>query len=328
MTAKPKRTSGNKGDLKTTIILILLTLVAVQSYFLFFKGKKQDAVETKVVKTKSQPVQSVKTPVTTVKKPVGTPTKPVVSAPQTTVQTVKKAPLAVPVAPTVPAGSAGKIAIILDDFGYTMRNCKYLKEIDQHMTIAVLPNLRHTNDIQECAKSAGKDIILHLPMEPYNNNDHYPDNYLLTTTMPAAEVNRLLEDTLNKMPLIIGVNNHMGSRATEDKALMRLIYKQIKKRKLFYVDSMTSPHKSVCAEVAADMNIPFGQRDVFLDNVNTREAIKIQVNQLAQKARKKGYAVAIGHDRELTLQVLKEELPLLEQQGFTIVRMKDLVKTK
>ena len=119
----------------------------------------------------------------------------------------------------------------------------------------------------------------------------------------------------------------MGSKATEDRPLMKLVFKKIKRKGLFFVDSMTAPH-TVCAALASEMGLAFGKRDVFLDNINTKEAIIKQIIILAQRAHHKGYAVAIGHDRHLTMQVLKEKIPWLENQGFQIVSIKELLKNK
>src|SRR5208283_517390 len=94
---------------------------------------------------------------------------------------------------------------------------------------------------------------------------------------------------------------------------------------LFFVDSMTA-RNTVCAQLADEMGLAFGKRDVFLDNINTREAITKQIMALAKKARRRGYAVAIGHDRHLTMQVIKDEIPWLEKQGFRIVSIKQLLK--
>ncbi len=138
---------------------------------------------------------------------------------------------------------------------------------------------------------------------------------------------KIVEDDLDQLPSIEGVNNHMGSKATGDKSLMRIIFKRIKRRGLFFVDSMTS-HNTVSVALAQEMGLPFGKRDVFLDNINTREAITKQIMILAQKARSRGYAVAIGHERRLTMQILKEEIPWLEKQGFAIVSIKELLKNR
>ncbi len=298
-------TSGgkNKNDIKTTVIVVLTCLVLAQA-FLLFQHKKP--APRPVAKPKQVAVVHVAKPVKA---------KPVSSA---ALLPFKKA------AP----GSAGKIAFILDDWGYTMRNCKYLKEISAPLAIAVLPNLKNTESIMKCANVYDKDVMLHLPLEPYVNRDPYPDNYLITTNMKPAKVIQLVEDSLIKMPLVQGVNNHMGSKATEDKELMRTIFKRIKKRGLFFVDSKTAPHHSICEELAQEMDVAFASRDVFLDNINTKEEIEKKIGELAQKAHKKGYAIAIGHDRELTLRVLKEQIPFLEEKGFEIVRVKSLLKNK
>ena len=190
-----------------------------------------------------------------------------------------------------------------------------------------MPGLRHTKDVANCADLYHKVAMLHLPLEAMHNSDYYPPDYIIKTTMKPALVSKIVDDDLDQLPTIEGVNNHMGSKATADKILMRIIFKRIKRRGLFFVDSMTS-HNSVCAKLADEMGLSFGKRDVFLDNVNTREAITKQIMVLAQKARHRGYAVAIGHDRHLTMQVLKEEIPLLEAKGFQIVSIKELLKSK
>ncbi len=228
----------------------------------------------------------------------------------------------------LPAGSGSKIAFIFDDWGYNTRNCRYLKEIKTPLAVSILPDLPHSTDIMKCAAIHNKDIMLHLPMEPYHNNDLYPDGYLITTKMSVTQVEKRLEEIFKKMPLIMGVNNHMGSKATEDEALMTIVFKKIRRKGLFFVDSMTAPHHSVCSELAEQMRIPFAKRDIFLDNINTREAIEKQIVVLARIARRQGYAIAIGHDRQLTLQIMQEEIPILQEQGFAIVHVKDLLRNQ
>jgi polysaccharide deacetylase 2 family uncharacterized protein YibQ len=169
--------------------------------------------------------------------------------------------------------------------------------------------------------------MLHLPMEAMNNNDFYPSDYVIKTTMKAALVEKILNDDLEQLPSIAGVNNHMGSKATADRPLMKLVFRRLKNKGLFFVDSMTA-RNSVCSKLADEMGLAFGKRDVFLDNINTREAIIKQIMSLAQRTRHKGYAVAIGHDRHLTMQVLEEQIPWLESQGFQIVSIKDLLKKR
>lgn len=305
MTAKQRRTPSkrNNGDMKIAIIVIIIAIAAIFIFNHFH-----------------QPQEKVKQPVKTA--PV---VKPIVRAHNIlkTEEPEGREPIA-----RQPPGSAGKIAFVTDDWGYTTRNCKYLSEIKVPIATAILPNLRKTQEVMKCSSQAGKIVMLHLPMEPFNNNDHYPDNYLITTKMSPNVVEKIIEDTLKKMPLVVGVNNHMGSKALESKQLMRFVLRILKKHHLYFVDSMTSPHHSVGAEVAAEVDIPFAQRDVFLDNINTREAILKQFDELRTKAKKKGYAIAIGHDRVLTMKLITEEIPILQAQGFEIVSVRDLLKSK
>ncbi len=308
MVKKAKIPSGrgkNNSIITITVIISVLFFIFAGLYLFFSKQKQPAPVKHKTVAAKTT------APTTTTKKASSTPTKP-------------KQQLNEKMLP----GNGAKIAFILDDWGYRMSNCHFLKEIATPMAIAVLPNLKRTNEIMKCASLYDKDIMLHLPLEPYVNRDPYPDNYLITTKMSKSQVEKLVDETFKKMPMIVGVNNHMGSKATESATLMKIILNKVRHKGLFFVDSMTSPHHSVSGAIADELGVPFAQRDVFLDNVNTREAIEKQLVELAQKARKKGYAVAIGHDRQLTLQVLKDQIPTLQKQGFQIVSIRELLRNK
>ncbi len=303
MTARPKKKAAKNGDLKTTVVILVILVLGIGT--LWLANKFQRPTETK------KPI-----PVAVVPKKTIVPLTP-------TIKPVKPA-----VKKSVPTGKGIKIAFVLDDWGYSMRNCAILSEIKQPLAIAILPNLKHTDSIAKCASAAGKNVMLHLPMQPYLNHDPYPANYLLTTTMSPNKVEAILEDIFKKMPMIEGVNNHMGSKAMEDKRLLKLVFRHLKQRQLFFVDSMTSPNHSFGNEVAKEVSLPFGQRDVFLDNINTREAILKQFDELVIKATKKGYAIAIGHDRELTMRMIKEQAPVLEKNGFVIVSVKELLRNK
>jgi len=318
--AKNKKPIKSKDDTKVSFIILGLFVAGLIVFFIFSKNKeshkghhKQYHKEYRLEphkKKASLPTEGVDAYIPNVK----------------SVEPMPAEPVALEVLQNIQS-KGEKIAIIIDDWGQTTANCKYLKEIPEPMAVSILPGLRHTQDVAECAKLNGKLTMLHLPLEAQHNYDFYPPDYIIKTTMKQDLVSKIVEDDLAQLPSIEGVNNHMGSKATEDKTLMTLILKKLKKKGLFFVDSMTA-HNTVCAGVADQMGLAFGKRDVFLDNINTREAITKQMVVLAQKALHKGYAVAIGHDRHLTMQVLKEEIPLLEKQGFHIVSIKTVLKNK
>jgi polysaccharide deacetylase 2 family uncharacterized protein YibQ len=310
---------ANKIDGKGFLIVVLSLIVCVETVLLYKSNPDQFVGFFYHKKSAAQARPLKKTPV----KPAPLETlRPASSVEEASTQ----APSSIPVPAAVMPAPAGKpkVVIILDDWGYSTKNCQYLREIKEPLTVAVLPDLPHSNDVMQCAHESGKELMLHLPMEPHNNTDPYPPDYVLKTAMSPIKVDRLLSNILDKMPLIDGVNNHMGSKATEDRRLMTTIFRQLKSRKLFYVDSRTAS-KSVCATVAKEMNLPFASRDVFLDNVNERSAITTQLNTLARIAKKRGWAVAIGHDRSLTLQVIQERLPWFKEQGFELITVKNLI---
>jgi len=314
--AKRKKTGSSKSDTKVATIVLGLFAAAIILFFISTKAKESSPVKTRAIH-----VTHVSTATSEEAVETYTPTEnnlPVRPQPSLSV-----GPLPIEKVP----GIGGKIAIIIDDWGQSTANCKYLREIPEALAVSILPGLRHTRDVAACAKLNHKLTMLHLPLEAYHNNDLYPSDYIIKTSMKPSLVSKIIDDDLEQLPSVEGVNNHMGSKATEDSSLMRIILKKLKSRGLFFVDSMTA-HHTVCAWLADEMGVTFGKRDVFLDNVNTREAITKQIMALAQKARRRGYAVAIGHDRHLTMQVLKEEIPLLEAQGFEFVSIKTLLKNK
>ncbi len=236
----------------------------------------------------------------------------------------EKKPLVKPV-PT--KQGQGKIAIVLDDWGFNRSHCKYLESFGVPVAPAVLPGLQYSKDVIACAIAAGQEPILHLPLEPHNNKDPYPRGYILTTWMSQKEVLKLLKKVLDEHPGVIGVNNHMGSKATEDKPMMTTIITELKKRGLFFLDSVTSVH-SICAEVAQETGIRFTRRDVFLDNRNERAAIERAFEDGVKIARSKGFVLMIGHDRALTLQIVQEEIRKYKEQGYEFLSLKDYIKAQ
>lgn len=294
-----RKSRSSKSDFKNFVIFVLSVIVLVESYLLYVNRPAKTA--SKEPRKKVSLVQSVAK-----KEPPPVQRK----------EPSPREPLRKPV--------IGRIAIIIDDWGYNSKHCEELSEIKSPVTVAILPNLAHSRDIAVCAHEQNKEVMLHLPLEPHKNLDRYPENYIIKTSMNKSSVENMLQDALSSVPFVEGVNNHMGSKATENKRLMSIIFAKLKEGRLYFVDSFVTSD-SICRSLANEMGISFTQRDIFLDNENTRSYIENQFAQLAREARKKGYAVGIGHDRELTLEIIKEQTALLEDQGFQIVTVRHLI---
>ena len=206
-----------------------------------------------------------------------------------------------------------KVAIIIDDIGYERRVAEKFLSLDAVLTFSVFPCSPFQQRIIRKAHAKGIEIMLHLPMEPdeYPEVDPGPD--ALLTSMSPDELIDQLNKNLDAVPLIKGVNNHMGSKMTTESTQMYQIFSVLKKRGLFFVDSRTTP-ESICKPSARLLQIPFAQRDVFLDHVQEPDFIRKQIKELIRIAEIHGTAVGIAHPHLITYEVFREELPELQKK--------------
>ena len=218
-----------------------------------------------------------------------------------------------PVKSTTPAKHRPLVAIIIDDLGYDKKIAIKFSKLNAVLTFSILPHSPFQKTIAHLSREKGFDIMLHLPMEPVEYPDVNPGPGTLLTSMTPDQLTRQLENDLDAVPFIKGVNNHMGSKMTAASSQMYQIFTILKKRGLYFVDSRTTVD-TLCKPSARLFQIPFAQRDVFLDHVATVEFIRKQLNELVRIAQHNGYAVGIGHPHSLTYQVLREMLPELQKK--------------
>lgn len=217
----------------------------------------------------------------------------------------------------------GKIAIVIDDWGYSLNNLELASEIKLPLTAALLPNLAYSKRIAENLHTLGFEIILHLPMEP--SEKYRLEKNTIMVSMDEAAINRIIEEGLAGLNYVRGVSNHMGSFATQDVRTMNIIFNALKRRKLYFLDSLVST-KSICALLTKKLGLGFVRRDIFLDNTEDPQYIKGQIDKLKARARVNGKAIGIGHDRRHTLEVLKEVMPHIEEEGYKLVFVSELVR--
>ena len=217
----------------------------------------------------------------------------------------------------------GRIAIVIDDWGYNLDNLYILDQIKYPFTASVLPRLNYSEEVAQGLHNRGFQVILHLPMEPHEK--YRLEKNTILTSMQEKEIINIIGQDLTDIHYAVGVSNHMGSKGTEDLRTMSIVLKELKKRNLFFLDSLVSP-KTVCSDLAAKLQVRFIKRDIFLDNEDDPQYIKGQIYKLKRKARMFGYAVGVGHDRKITLEVLKETMPELEKEGYKLVFVSELVK--
>lgn len=219
--------------------------------------------------------------------------------------------------------TGAKLAIILDDLGNDRRAADEIFNLPYPLTISVLPNHEHSQEIAQEAERRGYQVMLHLPMQSIANEK--PEAQELRQGMPAGEVSKLVSQFLQDIPGAVGVNNHQGSEATSDPALMRELMPVLRDHHLFYIDSRTTA-ATVAYETAQSSRVRSAFRNVpFLDDVTEVGAVRKQLELALRGAREKGEAVAIGHPHPATLQALREVLPKAQSEGVRLTFASQLV---
>lgn len=217
------------------------------------------------------------------------------------------------------------MAIIIDDLGNDRAAVEQLSRWKQPVAGAVLPMLAGSASAAEALTRSGKDVLLHLPMEPRGFPGVRPGPGVILVTQTDAEIRATLAADLGSVPEAKGVSNHMGSLATADGRVMDVVAGELARRGLFFVDSRTT-ERTVAAEAAAHARVPFASRRVFLDDIQTEQAVLRCLDDLAGKAKSDGSAIGIGHPHPVTLAVLERELPRMGDRGVRLVRVSELVK--
>jgi len=215
-----------------------------------------------------------------------------------------------------------KVAIVIDDIGESRKAAMELLDINAPITFAILPYETHTEWIAgECSRS-GHEIIAHIPMEA--KTPHKLGKGGLYTWMTEAEILKTINDDISAVPHAIGVSNHMGSAFTEDSRAMHVVMSALKKRGLFFLDSLTTSG-SVGNNLAKRERVRSLRRDVFLDDEDTPAYIHAQWNILLKTAGKRGYAIALGHPRENTIKFLRD---VLQKDEAEVVPLSELINLK
>jgi uncharacterized protein len=221
-------------------------------------------------------------------------------------------------------GGGARLAIIIDDLGYDRAAADSLLALGFPLTVSVLPHLPLSAELAEEAFRRGDQVMLHLPMQSESDTAK-TEEVELRVGMNEKQVASALAGMLETVPHAVGVNNHQGSRATADPALMAALMPELRRRGLFFVDSRTLA-STVAYKTAERLGVRAASRKVFLDDSANREAIIEQLDLAARDAHRDGFAIAIGHPRPDTIAVLAEVLPRLEDHGIRLIFVSDVVK--
>lgn len=222
-----------------------------------------------------------------------------------------------------------QVAIVIDDIGNDLKPVRELLKIDADITFAVMPLCSHTHDAAEELHAAHREIILHLPMEPASYPREKPGNGALFTDMNDKELLFQLDKDLAAVPYLSGVNNHMGSKFMGDEEKLKLIFGRLKERKLFFIDSRTTPNSKALA-ASEKTGLPLASRKIFLDNNRDyKEIYKILISIARDtQAGDVSPIIVIGHPHPETIRAIKDATDMLREKGVSIVPVSKLIKHK
>jgi len=229
-----------------------------------------------------------------------------------------------PPPPVTRAKVRGRAAIIMDDLGRDLASAHALLAIELPVTFAILPGEPHAAEVASLAHRGGREVMVHIPMEPQSYPATNPGADALLIGQSPEEIRKRFEEFVERVPFAEGGNNHMGSRFTEYREGMEVVLSAMKEKGLFFVDSRTSGH-SIAFEEARRVGVAAAARDLFLDNEQDVEKISRQIRNLALMAGKRGQALGICHPYPQTLEALRREASYLKQQGIEIVPASQLL---
>ena len=224
----------------------------------------------------------------------------------------------------------GHLAIVIDDVGRELHLFEQLHALRFPLTFSVLPGSVYAAGAQlrlRADRRRYREILLHLPCEPEDPAKMLagdePGETFLRVGDPPENLQAALRAALNRVPGAVGVNNHMGSRLTGERAAMDALMPELRARGLFFLDSKTTPaSQGVAAAEAA--GVPTLARDIFLDVDPAPGAVLAQLERAAERARDRP-TVVIAHPSPAVVETLREGLPRLRARGIGVYPLSELL---
>lgn len=213
-----------------------------------------------------------------------------------------------------------KLAIVIDDLGNNMEGSEKILNLPIPLTVAIMPFLPSTKADAELAHQNNKEVIVHLPMEPLSGKASWLGPGAILAGLSDSEVKKRVEAAIADVPYAVGMNNHMGSKITKNKHMMRIILSVCKEHNLYFLDSKTA-HNSVVAEVAEELGVPYIVNNVFLDDHYNEPHITKQMNYVLKTVKDRPRTVIIGHvgpPGKYTSAVIERAIPSLQENTLIV----------
>jgi len=225
-----------------------------------------------------------------------------------------------------PSGNVQKIAIIVDDIGYDRSAVDALLKIDIPLTFSILPFCPYSVESARRIHKAGKEILLHIPMEPLDYPDKNPGRGVLLVRMNEDELRQSLDEVLAAVPHVSGANNHMGSKFMGDREKLAVVFRTLRGKGLFFVDSLTTGNSTGRA-LAREIGLPFVSRDIFIDNSPDTGKTNGELLKLIRDKGREKKLIVIGHPYPETIAAIKRSVRRFRAEGIEVVPVSQIVNS-
>lgn len=234
---------------------------------------------------------------------------------------------ALPILTYAEGNQKSKLAIVIDDFGNNMKGTQHMFDLPIPITTAVMPFLPTSTQDATKAHQLGKEVIIHLPMESVNANPKWYGPRPILTSMTDEQIKEVIHAAIKEVPFAVGINNHMGSKATADERVMRIVLSICKEKGYYFLNSRTNS-STVAKDIAKELHVPYLENELFFDHYYTYSHISKQANILLEKLGMDDEVIIIGHvgvPGEITSDVIKTYLPKIQEKA-TCVPLSSLLK--
>ena len=221
----------------------------------------------------------------------------------------------------LPADGKVRLAVCIDDAGRDLNSQRVYEGLGIPLTLAVMPNEPHTSEAAAEWKSKGMPVIIHQPMESVSGKGM--EKIVIKDSMSDEQIRSLIRQSIQQIPQASGMNNHQGSKATTDKRVMKIVMSELASRNMFFFDSATNT-STEADKAAALYHVPYARNNLFVDNSADVDAICRMIQKGAERARKNGSAIIIGHCRPNTAAAFKKMVPKLKAEGIEFVYLSSL----
>lgn len=219
------------------------------------------------------------------------------------------------------------MAIVIDDFGQGGNGTKDMLELDIPLTAAIMPFGETAVKDAKMAEDNGKEIMIHMPMEPEVGRANWLGKMPITSDLSDAEVKNRTENAISILSMAKGMNNHMGSKIMQNERIVKVIFQCLKDKEMFFLDSKTTQN-SVADKMASETGIEIYSRDIFLDHVSTEDNVEKSMEEAIKVSKKKGYSIVIGHvgaqGGDITVKGIKNKINRVKEENIELVTMSEL----